>query len=218
MEATPWPGIFRQGRTLLTQNATPGRRVYGENLVVDGGQEYREWDPWRSKLAAYLSKSGAPGLLEGVRTVLYLGGAHGTTVSHLSDALPNAEIYVIEKSPTAFAPLLGLARARTNLLPILSDAQLPERYAADVGTVDLLYQDVAQRTQASIFRENAQVCLRPGGTGLLMLKIRSVTQSRSARSVLAEARAELAGGGLSIRESVDLIPFSRDHVALRVGR
>lgn len=217
MEPTAWPGIYRRGRALLTRNQVPGRRVYGEELYSEGDAEYREWDPWRSKLAAYLSKSAAPGFLGNTRRVLYLGGAHGTTVSHLSDAIPDGEIYVIEKSATAFAPLLGLARERTNVLPILADAQLPERYAADVGQVDLLYQDVAQRTQAAIFRENATVCLRSDGTGLLMLKVRSVTQSRPTRAVLQEARAVLGDGGLQVRESVDLAPFSRDHLALRVS-
>ena len=185
--------------------------------MTEGGNEFRRWDPWRSKLAAYLLKSPADRFLSGVRKVLYLGGAHGTTVSHLSDALPSAELYVVEKSPVSFAPLLALARERTNLFPILTDAQLPERYVADVGTVDLLYQDVAQRTQAAIFRENAAVCLRQGGDGLLMLKVRSVTQARPTRAVLAEARREAEAGGLRVMETVDLGPFSRDHAAIRLA-
>ena len=216
MEATRWPGVHRHGRELYTVNLRPGVRVYGERLRVDGATEYRHWDPWRSKLAAYLTKSPAPGLLDGVRSVLYLGAAHGTTVSHLSDAKPDGEVYAIEKSPASFAPLLALARDRPNLLPILADAQLPERYAADVGVVDFLYQDVAQRAQAKIFCEHVTACLRTHGQGILMLKVRSVTQARPTHLVLAEARRELEDAGCSVRESVDLAPFSRDHVALRV--
>ncbi|HZY93219.1 MAG TPA: fibrillarin-like rRNA/tRNA 2'-O-methyltransferase [Thermoplasmata archaeon] len=218
METSAWPGVFRRGRDLYTANLVPGRRVYGEDLREEGGVEYRQWDPWRSKLAAYLLKSPAPGLLSRARKVLYLGGAHGTTVSHLSDMLPAAEIYVIEKSAASFAPLLALARERPNVLPILADAQLPERYAADVGTVDFLYQDVAQRTQPAIFRENATTCLHAEGEGLLMLKVRSVTQSRPTRAVLAEARRELEGAALRVGDSADLAPFSRDHVALRLSK
>lgn len=210
------PGVFRRGRDLFTRNATPGVRVYGEELVTVDGEEYRRWDPFRSKLSAYLTKGGAAAPFAGVRSVLYLGGAHGTTVSHLSDAWPTVPIFVIEKSPLSFAPLLELARRRTNLLPILADAQLPERYAADVGLVDLLYQDIAQRGQARIFAENASACLSDGGRGLLMLKVRSVSQSRSARSVLAEARKELARAGLSSGPEVDLAPFSREHLAVPV--
>jgi fibrillarin-like pre-rRNA processing protein len=214
LEPTRWPGVFRQGRNLFTANADPGHKVYGEELRVEGGVEYRAWDPFRSKLAALLLRSAPDELFREVRRVLYLGGAHGTTVSHLSDALPRAEIFVIEKSPSSFGPLLALARRRSSLFPILADAQLPERYQADVGVVDLLYQDVAQRNQTRIFLENAQAMLAREGRGILMLKVRSVTQSRRAEAVAAEARQQLAEGGWKVRAPVDLAPFSREHVAL----
>ena len=218
MEPTGVPGVFRHGRDLYTRNADPGHRVYGEDLRREDGAEYRRWDPFRSKLAAYLLKSPAERPWERPKRVLYLGGAHGTTVSHLSDALPETEIYVVEKSPIVFAPLLALARRRRNILPILTDAQLPERYLADVGPVDLLYQDLSQRTQASIFAENARVALAEDGQGLLMLKVRSITQSRPAGRVAAEARTVLTKGGLTVRSSVDLLPFSREHQALSIHR
>lgn len=217
MEPTEQPGVFRRGRDLYTINADPGHRVYGEELVVEHGREYRRWDPFRSKLAAYLLKGARAPILEGVRSVLYLGGSHGTTVSHLSDALDEATLFVLEKSPVSFAPLLALARRRRNLVPILADAGLPERYAADVGTVDLLYQDIAQRGQAAIFAENATACLGPSGRGLLMLKVRSISQSRPPRSVLSEARVALTAAGLRPREAIDLAPFSRDHLVVPVG-
>lgn len=214
MDAGPWPGVYRHGRDLFTENLDPGHRTYGEDLRHEGDREFRRWDPFRSKLAGWLLKQPPP-LPEGpVRSVLYLGGAHGTTVSHLSDLWPSAEIFVVEKSPTVFAPLLALARRRTNLLPLLADAQLPERYAADVGRVDLLYQDVAQRDQTGLFLENARVALRPGGTGLLMLKVRSVTHTRPVGRIVAEARSALRSGGFPVGEATDLRPYSKEHAAL----
>ncbi len=218
MEPTAWPGIFREGRDFYTVNRVPGVRVYGEVLRSVGAVEYRLWDPWRSKLASLLAKGAPRDLFGEVRRVLYLGGAHGTTVSHLSDLWPEGEIFVVEKSPTAFAPLLAVARRRTNLLPLLADAQLPERYLADVGEVDLVYQDVAQRNQAAIFIENARATLRPAGRGVLMLKVRSITQRRPAAAIVREARAELGRGGCTVDHEVPLAPFSREHVALLVHR
>jgi len=218
VDPTAWPGVFREGRDVYTINRTPGVRVYGESLRVSGGIEYRLWDPFRSKLAALLLKGAPKDLFGTVRRGLYLGAAHGTTLSHLSDLWPDAELFAIEKSPSSFAPLLALARRRTNLLPILADAQLPERYLADVGEVDLLYQDVAQRNQAAIFLENAEVALRPSGRGLLMLKVRSVTQRRPSSAIVREARTELAQGGYRVTAEVPLGPFSREHVALLVRR
>lgn len=217
MDPTGWLGVYREGRDLFTRNRLPGERVYGEELRNSGGVEYRLWDPFRSKLAALLLKGAPPDLWGEIRSVLYLGAAHGTTASHLSDLWPDAELFVVEKSPASFARLLALARRRTNLLPLLTDAQLPERYRADVGLVDLLYQDVAQRNQAAIFVENARACLAPGGVGILMLKVRSVTQRRPGPVVVREARAELQRGGLTVQTEVTLAPFSREHVALVVG-
>ncbi|MCI4330785.1 MAG: fibrillarin-like rRNA/tRNA 2'-O-methyltransferase [Thermoplasmata archaeon] len=216
MERTAWGEVYRHGKDLYTRNARPGERVYGEDLLTDHEVEYRHWDPWRSKLAALLLKAAPQPWFVSPRSLLYLGGAHGTTVSHLSDALPDASLYVVEKSPVSFAPLLALSRRRANLYPLLADAQLPERYRADVGEVDLLYQDVAQRTQAQIFAENAEACLRGGGRGILMLKVRSVTQRRSGPSVVAEARRTLEQRGWKVRATEDLTPFARDHIALMI--
>ena len=216
MEPSRWPGVWREGRDLFTRNAVPGTKVYGELLRVADGVEYRGWDPWRSKLGALLVRGAPAELLAPPRSALYLGGAHGTTVSHLSDLWPATPIFVVEKSPAAFGPLLALARKRANVLPILADAQLPERYRADVGTADFLYQDVAQRDQIRIFRENADACLAQDGRGLLMLKVRSVTQRKAASVVVRESRSELARGGFTLAGEWPLEPFAREHVALAV--
>ncbi|MHB8352623.1 MAG: fibrillarin-like rRNA/tRNA 2'-O-methyltransferase [Thermoplasmata archaeon] len=217
MEVPGWPKLEREGQALLTPNARPGHSLHGEARRTIRGTEYREWDPWRSKLAAYILRGGAPLGVGSVRKILYLGGAHGTTAAHLSELRPGRPLFAIEKSPSSFAALLALARDREDILPILADAHLPERYRAEVGSVDLLYQDVAQRDQATIFEENARACLASGGRGVLMLKVRSVTQARSPGMVLRETRDALLAAGLTIRMSVDLAPFSRDHIALAVG-
>lgn len=217
MPPSEWPGILRRGRELYTRNLCPGERVYGEDLLVEEGVEYRHWDPWRSKLAAYLLNGATQLPYDHPRRVLYLGAAHGTTLSHLSDLLPDAQLFGIDKSGGSFGALLALSRRRPNLLPILADAQLPERYLADVGSVDFLYQDVALRHQADVFAENAGAALSRSGRGLLMLKVRSVTQRRSIEAVVTESRNSLIRQGLRIVDQRSLAPFSRDHVALAVS-
>jgi fibrillarin-like pre-rRNA processing protein len=213
-----WPGVLRRGRELYTRNLRPGERVYGEELIQEDGVEYRHWDPWRSKLAAYLLNGATRLPYDHPRRVLYLGAAHGTTLSHLSDLLPDAQLFGIEKSAGSFGALLALSRRRSNLFPILADAQLPERYQADVGPVNFLYQDIAQRNQASLFAENAAAMLSSSGSGLLMLKVRSVTQRLPVATVVADSRSALARQGLRVVDQRSLAPFSRDHVALVVAR
>lgn len=218
MPQSEWPGVVRRGRELYTRNLRPGERVYGEELIVEDGVEYRQWDPWRSKLAAYLLNGASRLPFEHPRRVLYLGASHGTTLSHLSDLLPDSQLFGVEKSGGSFGAFLALARRRSNLFPILADAQLPERYQADVGPIDFLYQDIAQRNQADMFAENAGACLSASGTALFLLKVRSVTQRRPVTAVVAESRAILGRRGLKVVDQRSLAPFSRDHVALAVTR
>lgn len=214
MEPFLTPGLFRRGSALYTENLRPGEKVYGEELVVEEGKEYRRFDPWRSKLAAYLAQGGRQWPYARVRSVLYLGGGHGTTVSHLSDVLPRGTIHVVEKAPRSFGQLLGLCERRGNLFPILGDVQMPERYRADCGEVDHLYMDVAQRGQVEILLENVRAALKPHGTIFLMLKTRSVTQTESPRAVLKASSRRLREEGYEELDAVDLSPFSRGHFAL----
>src|SRR5712691_13065683 len=99
MDSSNWDGVRRSGRDLFTPNLAPGHRVYGEELRDEDGVEWRQWDPFRSKLAAYLLKGAKRAPWSGATSVLYLGGSHGTTVSHLSDLLPKGTLFVVEKSP-----------------------------------------------------------------------------------------------------------------------
>ena len=50
--------VFSERGRLYTESLSPGKRIYGERLVTVSKTEYREWDPRRSKLSAYLSVGG----------------------------------------------------------------------------------------------------------------------------------------------------------------
>lgn len=217
LRPTPQAGVFTDGSWLYTRNLVPGKSVYGEGLMRESGTEYRKWDATRSKLAAYLKRSGRVWPFTPDSSVLYLGAGSGTTASHVSDVCPNGSIVAVEISTRVFRNLLELAETRPNLVPILGDAAQPDRYRNHVAIVDVLYQDVAQREQAEIFLKNA-VFLRPGGTGYLMVKARSVDVSAKPDRVFADARAILEGSGLEIRDVRGLAPFQEDHAALVVRK
>uniref|UniRef100_A0A0E0DMQ9 Fibrillarin n=1 Tax=Oryza meridionalis TaxID=40149 RepID=A0A0E0DMQ9_9ORYZ len=88
---------------LCTKNMVPGESVYGEKRISvqneDGTKvEYRVWNPFRSKLAAaVLGGVDNIWIAPGTR-VLYLGGASGTTVSHVSDIVGPARILALNAS------------------------------------------------------------------------------------------------------------------------
>lgn len=217
IRTTDHAGVFTDGVWLYTRNLVPGRAVYGEGLVRDEGIEYRKWDAARSKLAAYLKRGGRVWPFQAASSVLYLGAGSGTTVSHVSDLCPEGSIVAIEFSPRVFRDLVSVAEARTNLVPILADAAQPETYRNHVHPVDIVYQDVAQRDQESIFLRNLGF-LRSGGIGFLIVKARSVDVAARPATVYARIRDRLVENGLELLDLRELDPFEVDHAVLVVGR
>lgn len=116
-----------------------------------------------------------------------------------------------------FRDLLSVAESRPNLTPILGDASRPETYRSHVPAVDVVYQDVAQRDQEAIFLRNLDF-LKDGGTGLLMLKARSVDVAARPADVYEHARSFLTKQGLAIADLRGLDPFERDHAAIVVRK
>lgn len=203
-----------EGIKLATVNLAPGFSVYGEALVKHRGEEYRVWNPFRSKLAAAILKGIKQIFLKrGVR-VLYLGAASGTTLSHVSDIVgPSGMVYGVDFSPKVIQQLLrNVVEKRKNTVPILEDASKPEKYAKIVGVVDMLYVDVAQPAQAAIAAANARLMLRKGGGLLLAVKARSIDSVEDPQVVVKREIKALSQSGFEILESLELEPYDKDHV------
>lgn len=181
-------------------------------LQTRGPNGWRDWNPYRSKLAAWLRASGREWPLAPDARVLYLGAAEGTTVSHLGDLCPRGRIAAVEVSPTAMAELLAVAERYHNLLPVLADAHFPAQYAPQADGCTFLCQDVAQRDQLAIFRRNWKA-FGPR-EGLLMLKAPTIRVG-APEAVLDEAEAELRATFATV-ERCDIAKWARGHAAFWV--
>ena len=178
--------------------------VYGERVLAG----HRVWDPYRSKLAAlYHLEKGVE--LDGSMRVLYLGAAHGTTVSHVADY--TEVVYAVELAPRPMQDLIEVAGRRRNIIPILADALHPEAYASLVEKVDLVYQDVASPRQAEIAIRN-RAFLTDGGRLVLVVKTRSIDTAAPPETIESEVAAALRPH-FTILDSAWLLPYHRDHVA-----
>ncbi|RLG83635.1 MAG: fibrillarin-like rRNA/tRNA 2'-O-methyltransferase [Thermoprotei archaeon] len=197
---------------LATINLVPGRRVYGERLFKVGNVEYREWNAYRSKLAASLLKDIKDLVIKPGSTVLYLGAGSGTTVSHVSDIVGlKGRIYAVEFAPRVMRELITVAEERRNIIPILNDARFPQRYRHLVETVDILYADIAQPEQAGIININAQYFLKEGGWLYFAIKARSIDVTQEPSEVYRREIETLKQGGFEIIDVVHLDPFDKDH-------
>jgi fibrillarin-like pre-rRNA processing protein len=159
-------GVDRRSFDGRDRLATRGEPVYGE--PTDG--PWRLWDAGRSKLGAMLEFGLDTGLAGG-ESVLYLGAASGTTVSHVADFC--GPTYAVEFAPRPTRDLVTVAEDRENLFPLLKDARQPSTYAHVVESgLDAVIQDVATRGQARVAARNRQF-LRDDGRLLAAIKARS---------------------------------------------
>lgn len=204
-------------RLLATENLDRGFSVYGERLYDIGGVEYREWVPFRSKLAASILCGLKSWNLRTGGSVLYLGAASGTTLSHVSDIIGSAGIaYAVEFAPRVMSQLIErVVRRRRNVVAVFSDARMPEKYLGLVDLVDSIYCDVAQPEQAKLLIENAELFLKKGGEVLIAIKARSIDSVEDPERVFRREIKTMEDSGLKVLETVKLTPYEEDHVLVR---
>ncbi|MEE3490227.1 MAG: fibrillarin-like rRNA/tRNA 2'-O-methyltransferase [Methanobrevibacter sp.] len=207
---------FKDGN-VATRNLCPGTSVYGEELISEG-EEYRIWNPRRSKLAAALLNGLENLELDEASKVLYLGASTGTTVSHISDIVIDGKIYAVEFSPTTAKKLVQLSRQRLNIAPILGDATKPKGYLNLVEKTDLVYCDVAQPTQTELFMRNMNLFAKDDGVGLLMIKARSIDVVQKPKKIFKLQEQKLKEKGFKIIEKVKLEPYEKDHIEFLVEK
>jgi rRNA 2'-O-methyltransferase fibrillarin len=205
---------------LVTLNMNPGVQVYGEKLIkVDGPNdtklEYRVWNPFRSKLAAAILGGVANIYIGPGKKVLYLGAASGTTVSHVSDMVgPEGAVYAVEFSHRSGRDLINMAKARTNIVPVIEDARHPLKYRMLVPMVDVVFADVAQPDQARIVALNSHYFLKTGGHFVISVKASCIDSTASPEAVFAKERAKMAAENLKPQEQLTLEPYERDHAVV----
>ena len=201
--------VFTENDKTYTISLSPGTRVYGEKLKRVGDLEYREWDPRRSKLSAYLKVGGKHFPLHKNTNVLYLGASSGTTASHVSDIVSEGRVYCVEFAPRMFRGLVNTCAFRPNMAPILGDAMAPQDYSFAIDRVDVVYSDVAQKRQVDIITDNMD---RFGAKyGMVTIKARSENVALDPHDVFKSSEKRLVEKGFEILESVSLEPYENAH-------
>lgn len=202
---------------LATLNSVPGESVYGEKRVAleENGVkiEYRQWNGFRSKLAAGVYNGLENIYLGPGSKVLYLGAANGTTVSHVSDIVgPTGTVFAVEFSERSGRDLINMAKKRPNIVPIVEDARKPQKYRFVIPTlVDCIFCDVAQPDQARIIAINAEHYLKVGGGFVFSIKANCVDSTADPELVFKQQILELKNFGFKPKEQVTLEPFERGH-------
>lgn len=202
---------YSRSKTIFTKSLVPKVAVYGERLFKQEGNEYRAWDPRKSKLGA--------AIVNGIKflgfkekdVVLYLGASTGTTVSHVADIVgKDGFVFASDISPQTTRNLIFMAEKRKNVAPFLGDANQPMTYVHKVPQVDFVFQDVAQKNQVEIFLKNIDHFLRKGAYAMLALKCRSIDVAKNPKKIMHEVLDELKKH-VEVVDFKSIEPYEKDH-------
>ncbi len=202
-------------KRLATLNLVPGNQVYKEKLVKINDEEFRAWDPFRSKLGAAIMNDLQTLPIVRKSRVLYLGVSTGTTASHVSDIVgPSGIVFCVEHTSRVAREFLDrVASHRSNMVPILQDARKPKEYFAVYGTIDVVYVDIAQPDQTEIAILNCKTFLKKGGYLMLVVKTRSIDVTKTPAEV-TRMEAKKLKDGFELVQELDLAPYEKDHTML----
>ncbi len=206
-------GLWIDGKKLLTQNLIPGNTQYAKSVFRKQGKEYREWDPFHSKMAAAVAKGLKNFPIKQGSKILYLGIASGQTASFFSDIIGReGVIYGVEISERCMQDLNPVANSRKNIVPILANAKLPEDYSW-IEKVDIVYQDVASDYQSEVLIRNCKEFLKADGVAMMVIKSRSMDVVKDPKEVYKQEIAKLEKH-FKVVEKMELDPFEKDHLFL----
>ncbi|MGB6464201.1 MAG: fibrillarin-like rRNA/tRNA 2'-O-methyltransferase [Nitrosotalea sp.] len=206
-----WVKIDGEKR-LATLNLVPGNQVYKEKLVKIKDEEFRAWDPYRSKLgSAIMNDLNVLPIVRKSR-VLYLGVSTGTTASHVSDIVgPSGIVFCVEHTSRVAREFLDrVASYRSNIVPILQDARNPKEYFSVYGIVDVVYVDIAQPDQTEIAILNCKTYLKKDGYLMLVVKTRSIDVTKDPSEITRNEARKLKDN-FEIVQEINLEPYEKDH-------
>jgi fibrillarin-like pre-rRNA processing protein len=145
-------------------------------------------------------------------SVLYLGAATGTTASHISDIVgEEGVVFCVEFAQRSMRDLLQVCERKQNMFPIMGDARQPQDYSEGIGKVDVIYQDVAQPDQDSIFLKNSQLFLEKGGWGMIAIKSQSIDVTKEPRIIFEKFVAKV-GSEIEVTDQINLAPYDLEHL------
>ena len=177
-------------------------------LQLKRKNEWIVWNPYHSKLSAYLLGKGKYWPFKKNSKILYLGAAEGNTLSYLSEICKEETIAAVEISAVAMAELLVLVEKKKNIIPYLGDAHFPGKYENQANKPDIIYQDIAQNDQVDIFIRNCKF-FNPK-QAFLMLKTQSISNKK--KKILEDTENQLKEIFKTV-ESININKWAKGHSA-----
>ena len=156
---------------LVTKNMVKGTKTHKEKIVIVNDEEFLEWSPYKSKLAAAI-RSGLQ-ILPIIKNskVVCINLLEESTILHISNIVgSNGSVFVIDINKNKKSFLNKLVDTHKNIIPIYDTIDELSFSSSITGKVDALYVDIPESEQIETIVEKYGSLLKNEGFLMLIAK------------------------------------------------
>ena len=156
---------------LATKNIVEGTKTHKEKIVIVNDEEFLEWNPYKSKLAAAI-RNGLQ-ILPIIKNskVVCINPLEESTILHISNIVgSNGSVFVIDINKNKKSFLNKLVDTHKNIIPIYDTVDELSFSSSITGKVDALYVDLPESEQIEQIVRNYGSLLKNEGFLMLVAK------------------------------------------------
>ena len=156
---------------LATKNIVEGTKTHKEKIVIVNDEEFLEWNPYKSKLAAAI-RNGLQ-ILPIIKNskVVCINPLEESTILHISNIVGSGgSVFVIDVDKNKKSFLNKLVNTHKNIIPIYDKVDELSFSSSITGKVDALYVDIPESEQIETIVEKYGSLLKNEGFLMLIAK------------------------------------------------
>ena len=156
---------------LATKNIVKGTKTRKEKIVIVNNEEFLEWNPYKSKLAAAI-RNGLQ-ILPIIKNskVVCINPLEESTILHISNIVGSGgSVFVIDVNKNKKSFLNKLVNTHKNIIPIYDTVDELSFSSSITGKVDALYVDIPESEQIETIVEKYGSLLKNEGFLMLIAK------------------------------------------------
>jgi len=175
---------------LATKNIVEGTKTHKEKIVIVNDEEFLEWNPYKSKLAAAI-RNGLQ-ILPIIKNskVVCINPLEESTILHISNIIGSkGSVFVIDVDKNKKSFLNKLVNTHKNIIPIYDTVDELSFSSSITGKVDALYVDILESEQIEQIVEKYGSLLKNEGFLMLVTKKDDAILENDIAGWMAEQRA-----------------------------
>ena len=177
---------------LATKNMVKGTKTRKEKIVIVNNEEFLEWNPYKSKLAAAI-RNGLQ-ILPIIKNskVVCINLPEESTILHISNIVGSGgSVFVIGVNKNKKSFLNKLVNTQKNIIPIYDTVDELSFSSSVTGKVDVLYVDIPESEQIEQIVEKYGSLLKNEGFLMFVTKKDDAILENNIVGWMAEQRAGL---------------------------